>query len=68
MTVFQDLLCNDPTEGFFQPNPQTAMLFHPLGIYANPPPLSAHTEQISQGNCWKWHHKLFDTYNVCYSI
>jgi len=30
---------------------------HPLGVYTDPPPaLSAHTEPISQGNCWKWHH------------
>ena len=37
MTVFHDHLYNDPTEGFFQPNPHTAMLFHPLGVYTNPP-------------------------------
>ena len=37
MTVFQDHLYNDPTEGFFQPNPHTAM-FSPLGVYTNPPP------------------------------
>ena len=26
------------------------------------PTLSKHTEPISQGHCWKWHHKLFDIY------
>jgi len=65
-------LCNDPTEGFLQPNPHTAMLFSPFGCIYQPtspcPTLSAHTEPTSQGNCWKWHHILFDTYNVCYSI
>jgi len=62
MTVFQDHLCNDPTEGFLQPNPHTAMLFSPFGCIYQPtspcPTLSAHTEPISQGNCWKWHHKI----------
>jgi len=41
MTVFQDYLCNDPTEGFLQPNPHTTMLF-PLGVYTNPPPPVLH--------------------------
>jgi len=69
MTVFQDHLCNDPTEGFLQPNPHTTMPFGCIHQPTSPcPTLSAPTEPISQGNCWKWHHKLFDTYNVCYSI
>ena len=38
MTTFQDNLCNDPTEGFLQPNPHPTMLFYPLGVYTNPPP------------------------------
>ena len=28
------------------------------------PTTSTHTESISQGYCWKWHHKLFDKY-IC---
>ena len=36
MTVFQDHLCNDPTERFLQPNPHIAVCF--LGVYTNPPP------------------------------
>ena len=44
------------------------MLFLHLGIptHLPHPTFTAHTEPISQGHCWKWHHKLFDTYNVCY--
>ena len=39
MTVFQDHLCNDPTEGFLQSKTHTQPYwFHPLGIYTNPPP------------------------------
>jgi len=38
MTDFQDHLHNNPIEGFSQPNPHTAMLFHPLGVYTSPPP------------------------------
>jgi len=39
-------------ERFLQPNPDIAMLFHPLGVYTNPPcpTLSAHTEPISHGH------------------
>jgi len=37
VTDFQDHLRNNSTEGFSQPNPHTAMLFHPLGVYTNPP-------------------------------
>ena len=43
MTVFQDHLCNDPTEGFFYSQTHTQpCCFHPLGVllrvYTNPPP------------------------------
>ena len=51
MTVFQDHLCNDPTEGFLQPNPHTAMLFHPLGVYTNPlPPVSPFLLTLNQSS------------------
>ena len=36
MTVFQDYLGNDPTEGLLQPNPLTAMLFSPFGCIYQP--------------------------------
>jgi len=36
MTVFQDYWCNDPTEGFLQPNPRTAMLFSLFGCIYQP--------------------------------
>ena len=38
MTVFQDHLCNDPTEGFFTAKPTQLCCFRPLGVYTNPPP------------------------------
>ena len=53
--------------GCIQPNPHPVMLFSPFGcIYQPTTPfriLHAHTELISQGNCRKWHHKLFDITN-----
>ena len=36
MTAFQDHLCNDPTEGIFQPNPHTALLLSPFGCIYQP--------------------------------
>ena len=53
--------------GLRQPIPHTAMmLFSPfVCIYQPTSPcstISTHTEPISLGHCWKWHHKLFDTY------
>ena len=66
MTVFQDHLCNDPTEGFFTAKPTHSRAVFTLWVYIPThlpcPTLSVPTEPIPQGNCWKWHHKLFDTY------
>ena len=38
MTIFQDHLYNDPTEGFFSQTHTQPCCFHPLGVYTNPPP------------------------------
>ena len=63
---FPGPLAKWPYWEILQLSPHIAMLFSPFGCIYQPnspcPTLSAPTEPISQGHCWKWHHKLFDTY------
>ena len=41
----------------------TVLLYSPFGcVYQSTTPCPTNTEPISQGHCWKWHHKLFDLY------
>jgi len=56
MNVFQVHLCNNPTEGFLQPTPHTAMLFsvNPLGVHTSPaPPIDTYLK-LHDGLCRHW--------------
>jgi len=68
MTVFQDYLCNDPTEGFYSQTRKQPCYFHPLDVYTDLAPsfppflltLNQTPKEIAGSD--------IDTYNVCYSI
>jgi len=49
-----------PTMVFLKLSLDMVMPSAPFGCTHPPtlPTLSAHTEPISKGRCWKWHHKL----------
>jgi len=55
-----------PTKGFLQLRADATMLFGPFWVHPPTfprPTLSTSTEPMSQGHCWKWHHKL-----KCYTM